>query len=63
MKLWTALLLVLSPIASVASLASPASPGEHAQAFFSDTGDDRHTNNWAVLVGASRFWFNYRVGR
>jgi hypothetical protein len=21
----------------------------------------RHTNNWAVLVCASRFWFNYRV--
>lgn len=20
----------------------------------------RHTNNWAVLVGASRYWFNYR---
>ena len=19
-----------------------------------------HTNNWAVLVGTSRFWFNYR---
>lgn len=22
-----------------------------------------HTNNWAVLVCASRFWFNYRVCR
>jgi len=20
-----------------------------------------HTNNWAVLVSTSRFWFNYRV--
>ena len=20
----------------------------------------RHTNNWAVLVCASRYWFNYR---
>lgn len=20
-----------------------------------------HTNNWAVLVSASRYWFNYRV--
>lgn len=20
----------------------------------------KHTNNWAVIVGASRFWFNYR---
>jgi hypothetical protein len=23
----------------------------------------RHTNNWAVLVCASRYWFNYRVCR
>ena len=22
-----------------------------------------HTNNWAVLVCASRYWFNYRVCR
>lgn len=22
-----------------------------------------HTNNWAVLVCTSKFWFNYRVGR
>lgn len=21
----------------------------------------QHTNNWAVLVCASRYWFNYRV--
>lgn len=20
----------------------------------------RHTNNWAILVDTSRFWFNYR---
>lgn len=24
-------------------------------------GGDRHTNNWAVIVCASRYWFNYRV--
>jgi hypothetical protein len=24
--------------------------------------ETRHTNNWAVLVCASRYWFNYRVG-
>lgn len=23
--------------------------------------EERHTNNWAVLVCASRYWFNYRV--
>ena len=25
--------------------------------------DGRHTNNWAVLVCTSRYWFNYRVRR
>lgn len=25
--------------------------------------EKRHTNNWAVLVSSSRFWFNYRVSR
>jgi hypothetical protein len=24
-------------------------------------GGSKHTNNWAVLVCASRYWFNYRV--
>ncbi len=23
-------------------------------------GSSNHSNNWAVLVGASRYWFNYR---
>lgn len=26
-------------------------------------GEGRHTNNWAVLVCTSRYWFNYRVSR
>lgn len=26
------------------------------------TSGSSHTNNWAVLVCASRYWFNYRVG-
>ena len=25
------------------------------------TSESSHTNNWAVLVCASRYWFNYRV--
>lgn len=25
-----------------------------------DPNQSKHTNNWAVIVGASRFWFNYR---
>lgn len=34
---------------------------EQARKFFSATGSASHTNNWAVLVCASRYWFNYRV--
>lgn len=36
---------------------------EQAQKFFANqttTSDGSHTNNWAVLVSTSRFWFNYR---
>jgi hypothetical protein len=25
--------------------------------------EKQHTNNWAVLVCSSRYWFNYRVCR
>src|ERR1700679_1442417 len=32
-----------------------------ARDFFNKHGNDNHTNNWAVLVCASRYWFNYRV--
>ncbi|KAL1406069.1 glycosylphosphatidylinositol anchor biosynthesis [Vanrija albida] len=53
----TWLLLLLGPLLSLAS----ASAGEQAQAFFETGNDDsRHTNNWAVLVCSSRYWFNYR---
>lgn len=43
---------------------------ETLRKFFLDDADDKgedpqkdeggHTNNWAVIVGASKFWFNYR---
>lgn len=29
--------------------------------FFENNGGSTHTNNWAVLVCSSRYWFNYRV--
>lgn len=29
--------------------------------FFQNDGTQGHTNNWAVLVCSSRYWFNYRV--
>ncbi|KAG7890956.1 hypothetical protein KL936_002240 [Ogataea polymorpha] len=31
-----------------------------ASCFALNTTESRHTNNWAVLVSTSRFWFNYR---
>jgi len=33
---------------------------EQARNFFNKHGNGNHTNNWAVLVCASRYWFNYR---
>lgn len=38
--------------------------GDHAGAAvpIPSGGHQEHTDNWAVLIGASRFWFNYRVG-
>lgn len=53
---------------SIWSLAASCANAAHEDAvknFFSKneaTGSNSaHTNNWAVLVCASRYWFNYRV--
>lgn len=50
---------ILTLFPSVMSLSSTAAADAEAQidGFFSSSG---HTNNWAVLVDSSRFWFNYR---
>ncbi|KAJ7598877.1 peptidase C13 family-domain-containing protein [Mycena floridula] len=40
------------------TLASKPASEERVKEFFS--GSKSHTNNWAVLVSASRYWFNYR---
>ncbi|KAJ1734507.1 glycosylphosphatidylinositol anchor biosynthesis, partial [Coemansia biformis] len=39
---------------------SAAAAGQHEQRLAGFLGSDNHTNNWAVLVCTSRFWFNYR---
>ena len=41
-------------IAALAAAAASASADELPAGFHG------HTNNWAVLVDTSRFWFNYR---
>ncbi|KAI9340284.1 peptidase C13 family-domain-containing protein [Obelidium mucronatum] len=49
------------PQVVVEELKSMAKAEELAGGFFSKHGSSRgHTNNWAVLVCTSRFWFNYR---
>lgn len=54
-RAWRACLavLLLLACAHVTSAASPRTGGDGA-------GTGRHSDNWAVLVCTSRFWFNYR---
>jgi GPI-anchor transamidase subunit K len=33
----------------------------HNANVYAEASESPHTNNWAVLVCASRYWFNYRV--
>ncbi|KAI8373424.1 peptidase C13 family protein [Choanephora cucurbitarum] len=44
-------------VATILSILSVQCHEEQVEGFFSQSG---HTNNWAVLVCTSRFWFNYR---
>ncbi|KAJ2628363.1 glycosylphosphatidylinositol anchor biosynthesis, partial [Coemansia sp. RSA 1694] len=57
------MLASLFPCAAVAltllAVAFGASSSEERASQFFD-GSETHTNNWAVLVCTSRFWFNYR---
>lgn len=46
---WLAVLAVLASLAAATELQLPE-----------DFAKSTHTNNWAVLVDTSRFWFNYR---
>jgi len=67
MRTWSVLALVLALVARVTGDASADTPARRAEAFFqssssssSPAGGSNHTSNWAVLVDASRYWFNYR---
>jgi len=51
---------ILSLVSSALGL-SNGLEGDVGQLFNGTEG--RHTNNWAVLVDTSRYWFNYRVCR
>jgi phosphatidylinositol glycan class K len=58
------LLLAAALTISSAPAGAAAAKEDAARAFFSSDGGgggaSNHTNNWAVLVDTSRFWFNYR---
>lgn len=49
------LLLLLLCLAAISTCTTRAASPE------AETGTESSTNNWAVLVCTSRYWFNYRV--
>lgn len=58
-RILTAISLLLSPL--ISSLPHEQLDPQLSNLFGNDTTTDGHTNNWAVLVCSSRYWFNYRV--
>ncbi|KAJ2236886.1 glycosylphosphatidylinositol anchor biosynthesis [Coemansia sp. IMI 203386] len=57
---WTGLLSVLLVTMSWSSMVAGAVDGATKRRIEGVFDKDDHTNNWAVLVSTSRFWFNYR---
>lgn len=55
----TAVSLLLAPL--ISALSHEQIDPQLSNLFGNDTTTDGHTNNWAVLVCSSRYWFNYRV--
>ncbi|OWT38897.1 phosphatidylinositol glycan, class K [Cryptococcus neoformans] len=54
----TAVSLLLAPL--ISALSHEQIDPQLSNLFGNDTTTDGHTNNWAVLVCSSRYWFNYR---
>lgn len=57
LRLWLLAALLAVPALATAGHGTDGTAAENLEQFFQGDG---HTNNWAVLVCASRFWFNYR---
>ncbi|OAD68607.1 GPI transamidase GPI8 [Phycomyces blakesleeanus NRRL 1555(-)] len=55
-RVWSLLFIWIAILSCYSSTANADQQSE-VEGFFSQGG---HTNNWAVLVCTSRFWFNYR---
>jgi len=62
LRLSLLLSILLSALCLFGQSAGNTVQEDHAETFFGKHGDGGsvHTNNWAVLVCASRYWFNYR---
>lgn len=61
---WHVFLALILSAVCYETLANDAAQEARVRNFFAKNGgssDSSHTNNWAVLVCASRYWFNYRV--
>lgn len=62
MRLWVLFYCLQHLLLATLGAAQPSAEAAVGQFFDShDPGASAHTNNWAVLVCASRYWFNYRV--
>lgn len=59
LRLWSLLLLVLCIAQFITRTTADEEVLENAERVVKST-NSRHTNNWAVLVSTSKFWFNYR---
>lgn len=59
--LWRAFGLLITALMTISS--TKADKQAKVEDFFHKSADSvqGHTNNWAVLVCSSRYWFNYRV--
>ncbi|CAG9533221.1 unnamed protein product [Cercopithifilaria johnstoni] len=49
--------IIILAVSAVAAIQQQTGVQRRVQSFFETPG---HTNNWAILVCTSRFWFNYR---
>ncbi len=59
MKPCIVLLLLLLLVSSTLSMTTTTME-EQVKQFLHKSNQNKHSNNWAVLVDTSRFWFNYR---
>lgn len=50
-------LIMLLTVSAIVAIQQQTGLQRRVQSFFDTPG---HTNNWAILVCTSRFWFNYR---